>query len=598
MATYHAGPVASAQRAGFALPLTLMVIIAIAVLASAATMMTATSRTIVANYARQDRLARAADEGVVVGRALINADPGLYPDTGFSALETNAPVYDGGNVVPGVTRSTYVGPIGIVSGEYGINGTVVSIAEDAGGARVIRREIIAQESFSKFAYFTNNEPNNISFGGGDQLFGPVHTNDELKIYSSGATFFGPVTTARYIQGGQYADFRDTHAEYANRIPMPTTADLDRLRVQAGIGGTAFNGDTNGGTGEASLRIEFVAFDLNNDGDSTDVDEGFFRVYRSSDEAHVVAAISNASMRGSTNCGDWHFDAGEWRFYTAAQHPHNGAGGSAPVTDDWWQGLGNANRRACYLGGAPELNGGFVPSDAFGDWVPWNSAALPRPVDARLRARFPVMADYLFPITRALNPAFKGVIHVEGKVAVSGVVRGRVTVAASDDIVIADDLTYSIDPSSGSCEDIVGLFAGGDVIVADTPINAPWRRWGNDGFNSFDDTRDEFIHAFVLTLNVFTVENYQTGATNWEYCQGTRAGRGCLYLTGGIIQETRGAVGLSNGSGYIKRYSYDPCGASQPPPYYPTTGVFKRGPFYDVDPTNFDVANYFDTFTAG
>lgn len=38
------------------------------------------------------------------------------------------------------------------------------------------------------------------------------------------------------------------------------------------------------------------------------------------------------------------------------------------------------------------------------------------------------------------------------------------------------------------------------------------------------------------------------------CEGNPSGRGCLYLHGGLIQESRGPVGLVNGSGYVKRYS--------------------------------------------
>ena len=88
----------------------------------------------------------------------------------------------------------------------------------------------------------------------------------------------------------------------------------------------------------------------------------------------------------------------------------------------------------------------------------------------------------------------------------------------------------------------------------------------------------------------------SGSTNDEACEGSTFGRGCLYLTGGIIQATRGAVGRSTGTGYIKRYSYDQCGATQPPPYFPTTGVFAKGQYYQVDPAGFSISNYFDLIT--
>ena len=56
--------------------------------------------------------------------------------------------------------------------------------------------------------------------------------------------------------------------------------------------------------------------------------------------------------------------------------------------------------------------------------------------------------------------------------------------------------------------------------------------------------------------------------NDEACEAKTWGRGCLYITGGIIQNTRGAVGTSAGTGYVKRYSFDACAATEPPPYLP------------------------------
>jgi hypothetical protein len=46
------------------------------------------------------------------------------------------------------------------------------------------------------------------------------------------------------------------------------------------------------------------------------------------------------------------------------------------------------------------------------------------------------------------------------------------------------------------------------------------------------------------------------------------------------------------TGYKKQYQYDACGATDPPPYYPTTGIFIKNRFYEMDPTHFDVAAWF------
>ena len=571
----------TANRGGFALPVTIIVIVCVVVLATGAIMISMNGALLTRYYMQEDELTHVADAAIEEARARVNSDPNLYPDSGFTTLESAAQATrPDGTPIPGVTRSLYVGPTGVTSGQFGVNGTIVAITV-SGPDTLVRRGQVRQESFAKYAYFTDVEPANISFGGGDQIYGPVHTNDNVKIYSSGATFFGPVTTARTVVDEQYGNFREGYTENVSRIPLPILADLQKLQAQGNAGGTSFNGLVGGQVGRATTRIEFVAIDLNNDGDASDDNEGFVRVYQSNNPSWVVAATPVADMRNSVNCGHTHNGN---VFVSSAAHPTNG-------NDNYMAALSNATRR-CYLGGAPELSNGFVAVDARGSWRLWNG-----PVSPLLNAR--PDRNYLFPISRQLNPSFKGVIYVAGDVAVSGTLRGRVTVAATGDIVIADDVTYTVDPSVGSCADILGLFAAGNITVAYTPINAPWQRNANsNAYFSYDDSNSEIIHAFLLTLNSFSVQDFDDGSTRDEACENQQWGRGCLYITGGIIQRTRGGVGTANGTGYLKRYSYDACGTTQPPPYFPTTGRFVKAAYYEVDPSGFNVDAYYRLLTAG
>ena len=578
------------RREGFALALVLIVTLAAAGLAAAAATIGMNSTVVTRYYERQSLLTRVADEGLELARARLNADPTLYPegDT-IAVLESDAEVRDqAGNVIPGVRRTTYVGPLGVISGEYGVVGAVVSVARDAGGARVIRRLNMPQESFSRFAYFTDSEGGNIVFGGGDQIQGPLHSNDVIKISNTKATFLGPVSTARYIEGKQYGTFRSGYTEYAPKIPLPEMADLMKLKAQAIAGGTYFKGDFTGSDGRATTRIEFIAHDVEGDGRL----EGFIRVYQSDDADWVMAAVPENNMRYSRNCGHWHKNqqTNDSTFVAARDHGNQGSG------DNWRASLSTSNSR-CFLGGSEELfTWQFRPNDGLGSWLPWTG-----PVHPLLYARQD--AAYLFPITRELNPDFKGVIFVDGDVAVSGNVRGRVTVAATGDIIIADDIRYTINPALGTCDDLLGLVAGGDIVVAYTPMNSPWRRASNQAYFAYDDSpKGVYIDGFILTLNTFTVEDYDRGPDNETECDGSRSGRGCLFLTGGIIQKTRGPVGQQAGknalTGYVKRYSYDKCGATEPPPYFPTTGRFSRGTYYEVNPTGFDPVEYFNMLRAG
>ena len=580
---------------GIALLLVLLVAMAVGAMAITAVLVSGNARLITQYEERQDELEAVSDAGLEWGRSRINGNLSLYPDSGYATLENGVAVTDaGGNPIPGVKRYTYAGPTGVSTGQFGVFGTVVSVAQAPNGDRVIRRGEIFQESFAKFAYFTDVEPSAIAFGSGDQIQGPVHSNDIIKIYNSGATFRGPgqVTTARSISGKQYGTFLEGSQEGVARIDLPRTAELEKLRGYAGAGGTSFTAPNGGNADDARIRIEFLTIDVDGDGVANGPDEGFFRVYTTTRGGawSVANSPGAAGWPASENCGSMVGGV----FVTPA---------TAPV--GW-----NANQRRallsqpgarCYLGGDPMLTGGvFVAEEApvsRGRWMarPFAMAGAP-PAALTGRDDF----NFLFPLSRRFNPDFKGVIHVRGRVAVSGMVRGRITLAATDDILIVDDFRYAIDPGAGNCTDIVGLFSGTDVVVADNAINTPQQvaTGSSAPFVTLDDTPNEFIHSVVLALNTFTVGDFDGGPTAGQPCEGVSRGRGCLYLTGGVIQRERGGVGTTTGHGYLKRYSYDACAYRQPPPYYPTTGRFGKARYYEVDPNGFTAASFFARWTAG
>jgi type II secretory pathway pseudopilin PulG len=578
---------------GMALVAVLLVTLAIATLAVTAVMLSTNSTLVMKYRQRETLLQNVADAGIEEARSAVNADRSktLMPDTGYRAYETNAVVYDAnGTPIPNVKRTTYIGPTGITSGQYGVYASAVTVVSDAFGNTLVRRGEIYQESFAKYAYFTNTE-GAIQFANGDQIYGPVHSNDVINIGASGATFFGPLSTARTINGRGNGTYKQGYTERAANIPFPTVADLNKLRTQAAAGNMVIASSGTGAAGQATVRIEFVALDLDGDGKMTGDNEGFIRVYQSDNPAWVVASppanYGNTGLRDSENCGDFHSGV----FKTAHSHYL----GTSGTTDSWVASLNSVSKR-CYLGGSDSLWGAFVPNDLTGQWLRWPGAVSP------LVALRPD-GQYLWPITRALNPNFKGVIFVDGNVAISGRLRGRVTLAATRNIVIADNVTYATDPGLGTCADMLGLFAGLNIVVADNTLNSPQQPQGpagpfggNNNYKTYKPVKDEFIHAVLLTLNQFTAENYTSGPTNVEGCQNLRDGRGCLYLTGGVIQQSRGPVGLTDGHGYIKRYSYDACGMTNPPPYFPTTGHYTRGHYFEVDPTSFDVASYFKMLT--
>lgn len=599
----------SRNERGIALVVVLLVLVAVAAVVGGAAVIGSNTSLINKYHDRLSVLETAADAGIELARSAVNGDKTLYPDTAYTTLEYGGAVYTAdGTLIPNVRRWLYVGPSGLTTGQYGIFGSVVSVTEDAQGNRVVRRGDVYQESFSKYAYFTNEE-GNIVFGAGDQIFGPLHTNDQIKIGTGSPkpVFWGEVVTASTISNRSNGVYKQGYTEHAAAIPMPGTADLNKLKTQAQMGNTQINGSTSGNQGQATTRIEFVALDLNADGDSSDANEGFIRVYQASASNvwWVVADTNgwsgtgnNNGVRNSPNCGHWVTGGTAYHgaeFTTFRNHTTTSGSNQDNKKNAPGMTGGNVQRR-CFLGGSDVLNanaanpnGRFLATtDGFGQWLAWPGAVSP------LLAGRPDAA-YLWPINRELNPNFKGVIYVQGKVAVSGRVRGAITLASPNNIIVADDITYVTNPGAPgrNCRDMLGLFSGQDIVIADNLLNDPIPYLQSTNNVTWDDTKDEFIHGVVLALDNFTVQNYDEGPTNAENCETTNNGRGCIYLTGGIIQKQRGAVGLTNGSGYTKRYSYDACGAESPPPYFPTTGRFSRGHYYEVEPTGFNINTYWN-----
>ncbi len=622
------------DRRGIALLTTLLVAFAVSAIALAAVMMTLNAKLVTKNGERAAVVDAAALAGLEEARSRINGQRSLYPSSGYVTLESNAPVRDAGNaVIPKVTRSTYIGPTGVSTGQYGVVGSIITVAQDSFGNKVVRRLEINQESFSKFAYFTNFEldtaGNTIVFGGGDQIRGPVHSNDQLKMSSSGttpvATFFDQVTSAASsILNQSRGQFNKPPILSAPRIPMPTVADLNMLDSLAQVGGTRFSGSTAGDAGEARTRIQFLTIDL---GPLNGGVQGFFRVYQGTDEDYVSASLpTTTSSTGSylelsRNCGDSTVGGFLAAFYhdVAQADPNHNHGYTGTSNSDKLNrrlasvtpGTGRLALR-CYLGGDSILTapgtGANWPTSGHRDGGSWVMA--PAGVRTALAALGPVITlrpdrDYLFPLSRTWNANFKGVIYVAGKVILDGVIHGRVTVAASGNIIFGNDLTYYQNPATRDCTtgDIAGYFSGQSIIVSNNTINAPQTPDNNGSlatspsgtFRTYDDTPSETIHGFFLTLKTFGAEENNLGSDNAETCNiggSFTAGRGCLSTYGGIIQERRGAVGLTSGEGYIKRYQYDACGATDPPPYYPTTGFFVKNRFYELDPTRFNVAAWF------
>jgi hypothetical protein len=156
-----------------------------------------------------------------------------------------------------------------------------------------------------------------------------------------------------------------------------------------------------------------------------------------------------------------------------------------------------------------------------------------------------------PIIDSVNlhdPLFNGVILGTGRVNVQGTLDGKLSIASLSDLYIQDDILYEQNPLNGTSDDLLGLIAENNVVVADNGAN-----------NS-----NCVIHASIFTrTGSFLAEHYNT-----------RPVAGELNVLGSIVQAIRGeVVKISAGTivhGFSKRYRYDDRLADPAfrPPYYP------------------------------
>ena len=159
-----------------------------------------------------------------------------------------------------------------------------------------------------------------------------------------------------------------------------------------------------------------------------------------------------------------------------------------------------------------------------------------------------------PTTVAVN-SLNGLIYVKGDVRTRGRVNGQVTLVATKEIYITDDILYADSDGTGHLAEgttnSLGLISDDDIIVTNSVANQSNCR----------------INAALLALGYsFTVENYSSGSP-----------RGTLTIWGSLSQSVRGPVGTfgSGGTltGYNKDYHYDNRFISSPPPYFPVTGQY-------------------------
>jgi hypothetical protein len=613
------------NRRGIALLLTLLLALLVVSLAIGVLLMMTSTTLVTRFHLAESAMSNLAAAGLEQARDTLNGSPNLVPQpTGFVTLEDNVVLRDANNtVIPGLTRSTYAGLTGGATGEAGLYTSVLSVISNFRGPVVIRRADYKQRSFAAYERFYRAWSSG-SWNANDAVFGPVHSNQEIRLSggSPGTRFWARVTSVGAISNASNGTFYSGYQTGAAAIPYPTSSAIADLQPIAQSGGLVIVGDGRLSVDDPMVRVEFVAIDLNGDGDTRDENEGFVRVFRAVNSNSVNLAYVNAFRWGglsgwpfadnssdpnmlSPNCGGWTTPGADTSWTSAGQIQTNMQAAARPLSfqRDSIRGILTSSSRSCHLGGDRAMTGNLwnqsIPGRGSWDvWPGWGgtppaalvNAIATQGVDPTTDAN--TVAQTFWPISGSFNPASRGVIYVTGSVTVSGKVRARVTLAARGNIMIGDDIVYVQAPNT-TCADILGLVSQTNIIMQDNNVNTPFRV-GNTTTGGFDDTGDEIIHGFLLALNAVTGDNMGSGEPSilGEECGGAYlSSRGCRFLVGGIAQADYYTT-YNGSTGWHDQDHFDQCGALMPPPYYPTTGSFTKYRYYEIDPVGFTPAGWF------
>lgn len=437
-----------------------------------------------------------AESGVDRGARWLKDQP--YPPTGTSTITLFGGTQSLGNGTYSVTVVPDAGNLNAILKAY----KIVSVGTIYGRSQTVE-VVLRQQSFGRYAYFTDREISSASGGriwffAGDKIRGPAHSNNDggsnFQIDWTGSTqpiFEGMVTAAgpridyNPRNPNTEADFlkvfRDGSRGYqvdVDPIPLPSSSDLQK---QAAWGPGAYPSST---------------------GVYTPASGGIYVVGDSTVTMSVVSGNQVFSIRQGSN--------------------------TTTVTVD----LLNNQRRVQYNSGTVSTIAGAGSGVLYSSG---NITSLSGTIGDNKLSGETILARNAYTIAADVN--------------------------AGKNITISNNIRYSSAPDpSLATTDIVnkrpgtlGLIARNVTIASTAPQNLE-------------------INAIMLAGSQTTTDG-SFGVANYS----SKTPTGTLKVMGGIIQKARGAVGtFSNGTiqtGYAKDYYYDTRLADDPPPYFPTTGLY-------------------------
>ena len=160
--------------------------------------------------------------------------------------------------------------------------------------------------------------------------------------------------------------------------------------------------------------------------------------------------------------------------------------------------------------------------------------------------------------KTLDGTFNGLVYVDGNVAdmrgdgtTAGDIasKSQMTLTATGQIVIKDDITYTDDPLTNSdAANVLGIYSSGEKCDLSGAINSCGSVLVDGGLN-----KDMNISASIMASH----DGEGFGAVKYNQSLGSLTGRKVrINLTGGVIEDQSQTVGDVGNNGYARAYKYD------------------------------------------
>ncbi|MFS0700696.1 hypothetical protein AB6N24_12060 [Cellulomonas sp. 179-A 4D5 NHS] len=370
----------------------------------------------------------------------------------------------------------------------------------------------------------------IAFGGNDDINGPAHSNDTIRICD--ARFRGTVTTAynpasgvKYVKrtsnnatcSGQVFDLPGYPA-YSPVLPMPATNSQLKKETRSDLSqdvprpGCLYTGPT-----------EIV---LNSSGTMT----------VRSPWTKKTNVVGDTPTTGSSPA--------------ACGTPGNSAGQLGGPTG---QTISVPANNVVYVQNVPT-----VLTDPNYSAAPPSGLSTSTGAGGRNGLGYPMTNETTPESSTAANPAYG---FKNGDVFVKGTLQGKLTIAAENYVYVVGDTKYA-----DGQRDMLGL-VGNNAVWVWNPLNS-----SNASLLGGSNRR---IDAAILSVaHTFQVQNIGRGGGN----------RGTLMVNGAIAQKYRGTV-KSGSNGYTKDYNYDERFRYTAPPKFlsPVTTTYGVNVWVEVSP---------------